>query len=190
MSHAESPSTVGSRSSLDPEAMERITAAAVDLFSNQHTEVVTAKFIALKAGVPAEHFEDHWTLGQLMALALGDLAERMAVSESSDPRARAELLATYERILVRALISGRNPATLGVRHPELDQRVVELVARTGQSERSARIRASQLCALSWGWRLFRPYLATASGLDAESDAEMDAEFDALERALAALPISG
>jgi hypothetical protein len=174
---------------VDPAIVERVVAAAVDLFSSQPTELVTVKWIALRAGVPSDVVDAHWTLEQLMGAALADLAARLGRAIRSDAPARDELMDCYERVVVRALLSGINPATLCTRFPEIERQVARRVDDFGLDERSARIRVSQLCALEWGWRLFKPHLVVACRLDDETEADLDAELRSLETALLAHPVT-
>ncbi len=150
------------------EMEQALLAAGRRLFAQHGPNGVSVRELAAAAGV--NHGLVHRYFGSkdgLLGAVLDDLAHRIAATVQDRERP-VDLddpdLDAYWRVLARAILDGRDPATLQSDFPTFR----ELVARhraAGLSAADAKERAAHVLALELGWRMFAPFLAAAAGID-------------------------
>jgi AcrR family transcriptional regulator len=153
-------------------ARTRVLDVGAKLFSAHGPRLVTMKWVAMEAEVPLEWLDDRWPSVEAL---LGDVLEHEAQQLSSAsptlPVIYGEaftsvadgVLDVYDRIMVRAILDGTEPAALQRTFPVIE-RLVAALQRDGLDEPTARARAFQIALLELGLRLLGPTLATACGL--------------------------
>jgi hypothetical protein len=142
------------------------------LFSSHGPRVVTMKWVAMEAAVPLAWLEARWaTVEALLAAVLEHEAQRLSSASPTIPIIHGEeftpvadgVLDVYDRIMVRAILDGIEPAALQGSFPLIDRLIADLRTQ-GLDEPTARARAFQLALLELGVRLLGPSLARACGL--------------------------
>jgi len=153
-------------------ARARVLEVGVKLFSTHGPRVVTMKWVAMEAAVPLGWLEDRWaTVEALLAEVLEHEARRLSSASPTLPVIHGEaftpvadgVLDVYDRIMVRAILDGIDPAALQRSFPVIDRLIADLRSQ-GLDEPTARARAFQLVLLELGLRLLGPSLARACGL--------------------------
>jgi hypothetical protein len=156
----------------DGSARARVLEVGAKLFSTHGPRPVTMKWVAMEADVPLEWLEARWP--DVQALLAEVLEHEARVLSSASPTlpvihgdgftAVADgVLDVYDRIMVRAILDGVEPASLQRSFPVIE-RLVAALQDQGFDEATARSRAFEVALLELGLRLLGPTLATACGL--------------------------
>ena len=150
-------------------AIDALVDAATDLFAERGPDGVALRQVAARAGVNYglihQYIGTREDLLQLViARAAAAAARRFAAAD--DPLDGIDVLLgkpgddRYARLLVWAILQGRDPADLVGPSPALPQ----LIDHLPDDEIDPRVRAATIAALGLGWRLFERYLVEAAGL--------------------------
>jgi TetR/AcrR family transcriptional regulator, repressor for neighboring sulfatase len=165
---------------------------AADLFAERGPAATSIRDVAARSGV--NHgliFRHLGTKDQLVGAVLDDLAQQMAdllQSGASQPTIDAQS-ERHWKVLARAILDGFPVGELQHRFPGAHRLVG--VARTRHAdETDARIAAANAMALQLGWRLFAPFLRSATGLGAVAEAELRAAVDACAEGILGIALSG
>jgi AcrR family transcriptional regulator len=160
-----------------------ILQAATDLFAERGPAATSIRDIAARSKV--NHglvFRYFGTKEQLVGAVLDHLGATTTASLETDPTgAEAQrAMDRHMRVMARTLLDGYPAGKLQTRFPGASQMFERI--RTGHdSDRSARLAVANALALQLGWRLFAPFLRSATDLDDLTDAELQqavgAEFD-------------
>jgi TetR/AcrR family transcriptional regulator, repressor for neighboring sulfatase len=165
-----------------PTGREQVAAAvleaATDLFAERGPAATSIRDIAARSkvnhGLVFRHFG---TKEQLVGAVLDHLgATTTAVLASDPPVEQAErVLDRHMRVMARTLLDGYPAGKLQTRFPGATQlfEQVRLNYDSGpDGEHRARLAVANAFALQLGWRLFAPFLRSASGLDGVPDEEL------------------
>jgi AcrR family transcriptional regulator len=170
---------------------EALVEAAADLLAEEGD--VSVRTIAAKAGVNhglVHHYFDgkdglrravldHLVEQQAARLADVDLEDPLALVEAAMRIARDDR--RFFRILSRAMLDGELPTPLQSAFPVV-RKLVGALGDAGVGD--PKVRVAEGIALTFGWMLFAPWIAAATGLGAKASARfLD---DALARHSAAL----
>jgi TetR/AcrR family transcriptional regulator, repressor for neighboring sulfatase len=160
-----------------------ILQAATDLFAERGPAATSIRDIATRSKV--NHglvFRYFGTKEQLVGAVLDHLGATTTASLQTDPTgAEAQgAMDRHMRVMARTLLDGYPAGKLQTRFPGATQMFERI--RTGHdSDRSARLAVANALALQLGWRLFAPFLRSATDLEDLTDAELQqavgAEFD-------------
>jgi AcrR family transcriptional regulator len=153
---------------------------AADLFAERGPAATSVRDIAARSGV--NHgliFRHLGTKDQLVGAVLDHLAQHTSTLLVS--RASASIVeAASERhwkVLARAILDGFPVGELQQRFPGA-ARVVDVARSRHSDDRDARIAAANALALELGWRLFGPFLRSATGLGDLADVDLRNATDA------------
>ncbi|MCX7620768.1 MAG: TetR/AcrR family transcriptional regulator [Acidimicrobiales bacterium] len=141
--------------------------AGRQLFAVRGPNSVSVRELAAVAGV--NHGLVHRYFGSkdgLLGAVLDDLAHQIADTVTSELQPidlDDSTVDAYWRVLARAILDGRDPATLQSDFPTVRALVAKGRA-DGHSPSASRERAAHVLALELGWRMFKPFLAAATGL--------------------------
>jgi TetR/AcrR family transcriptional regulator, repressor for neighboring sulfatase len=167
------------------EVVAAVLTHAADLFAERGPAATSIRDIAARSGV--NHgliFRHLGTKDQLVGAVLDYLAEE-TTAMLADGSSAAAIEAKGERqwkVLARAILDGFPVGKLQQRFPGATLLVG--LAQDGHSdEHTARIAAANAMALQLGWRLFAPFLRSATGLDDLADTDLQ---DAVNRCAAEL----
>ncbi len=170
----------------DESARARVLEVGAKLFSTHGPRPVTMKWVAMEADVPLEWLEARWpTVEALLGEVLEHEARELSSASPTVPVIHGDgftsaadgVLDVYDRIMVRAILDGAEPAALQRTFP-LIERLVAALRDQGLDEAMARSRAFELALLELGLRLLGPTLATACGL---SDGPADEAVELVRR---------
>jgi AcrR family transcriptional regulator len=166
--------------------MEAVLDAAADLFAVRGPAATSIREVAARSGVNHGLVYRHFgTKEDLVSAVLDHVSDRFndAVASGSD---RADLEAERQwRVLARAILDGYPVGRLQHRFPFVVQLMEEARRSTG-NDTAARLAAGHVVALELGWRLFEPFLRSATGLeDLDPDALWRATSDLSRRVLSA-----
>ena len=107
-------------------------------------------------------------------------------TDRPSPTAADAALDLHDRVIVRAILDGFNPAELMSHFPLLDRLVLDLISQDLE-ESAAHAQALQIAVLELGWRLFGSTVLTACRLEGDAAVDATAELRALQRRLANPP---
>jgi TetR/AcrR family transcriptional regulator, repressor for neighboring sulfatase len=153
-----------------------ILLAAAELFGERSPSQVSLRAIAARAGVNYGLIHHYFgtkeaVLTELMARASTAAADRMAEASTID-EALGVLVdpaadAAYARMLAWAMLDGTDPSRLVGASPAIARLTELLVAEAGDRDLPAdpSVLAAAMVSAILGWRLFRPFVTTAVGLD-------------------------
>jgi TetR/AcrR family transcriptional regulator, repressor for neighboring sulfatase len=167
------------------EVVAAVLTHAADLFAERGPAATSIRDIAARSGV--NHgliFRHLGTKDQLVGAVLDHLAEEMTAM-LADGSAAAAIEAKSERhwkVLARAILDGFPVGRLQQRFPGATL-LVELAQNGHSDQHAARVAAANAMALQLGWRLFGPFLRSATGLDGLPEADLQ---DAINRCAAEL----
>ncbi len=163
--------------------------AAVDLFSDLGPSAVSLRDIAARANVNLGLLHRHFgskadlvsaSLRHLVETSGPAVAERLTGPELADETARLATSTTqaYVRMLAWSLLDGADPRALQQSFPAVSA-LVRRLSQEGHDDRSARVTAAAVAALTLGWALFEPYLLVAAELEAPRADELESELSEL-----------
>src|SRR5690349_93796 len=156
----------------DDAARTRALEVGAQLFATHGPRPVTMKWVAMEAEVPLEWLEARWADVEALltdvleheAAKLSSASPTLPIIHGDDFTSVADgVLDVYDRIMVRAILDGVEPARLQRRFPVIE-RLVGALRDQGLDEATARSRAFEVALLELGLRLLGPTLATACGL--------------------------
>ncbi len=159
--------------------MEAVLEAATDLFARQGPAVTSIREVATRSGVNHGLVYRHFgTKDQLVAAVLDHASDQLDRAIESGSGETASVAERQWRVLARAILDGYPVGRLQHRFPVVGQLMTEARRRT-DDDTAARLAAGHVVALELGWRLFEPFLRSATGLE-------DMEAEALWRATSAM----
>jgi AcrR family transcriptional regulator len=144
--------------------MEAVLDAAADLFASQGPAATSIREVATRSGVNHGLVYRHFgTKEELVSAVLDHVSTRFneAVASGSD---QTDMVAEQQwRVLARAILDGYPVGRLQHHFPFVVQLVEEARLSTAD-DTAARLAAGHVVALELGWRLFEPFLRSATGL--------------------------
>ena len=160
------------------EVAAAVLEAATDLFAERGPAATSIRDIAARSNV--NHglvFRHFGTKDQLVGAVLDHLgATTTAVLQADPSSAEAErAMDRHMRVMARTLLDGYPAGKLQTRFPgasQLLERIRPAHRQGPEGDRSARLAVANAFALQFGWRLFAPFLRSATGLDELTDAEL------------------
>jgi TetR/AcrR family transcriptional regulator, repressor for neighboring sulfatase len=160
------------------EVVAAILDAATDLFAERGPAATSIRDIAARSKV--NHglvFRYFGTKDQLVGSVLDHLGATTTELMQADPAApEAErALDRHIRVMARTLLDGYPAGKLQTRFPGASALFDSVRATRDpgrEGDRSARLAVANAFALQFGWRLFAPFLRSATGLDELTDEEM------------------
>ena len=165
---------------------------AADLFAERGPAATSIRDVAARSGV--NHglvFRHLGTKDQLVGAVLDRLGRQMGDlldSGASQPLIEAAV-ERHSKVIARAILDGFAVGELQHRFPGAS-RVVEIAREQHADETTARVAAANTLALQMGWRLFGPFLRSATGLGHLPDAQLRAAVDTCAAQLLGTPPSG
>jgi AcrR family transcriptional regulator len=156
------------------EVVAAVLTHAADLFAERGPAATSIRDVATRSGV--NHgliFRHLGTKDQLVGAVLEHLARQTsALLESSGSRAAIEAQSErHWKVLARAILDGFPVGELQQRFPGATM-LVDVARDLHPTETEARIAAANTLALQLGWRLFEPFLRSATGLGGLTEAEL------------------
>ncbi|MCV7100987.1 TetR/AcrR family transcriptional regulator [Mycobacterium palustre] len=155
-----------------------ILEAATDLFAERGPAATSIRDIAARSNV--NHglvFRHFGTKDQLVGAVLDHLGATTTELLQADPSsAEAErAMDRHLRVMARTLLDGYPAGKLQTRFPGASQLLERIRPAYGpgrEGDRGARLAVANAFALQFGWRLFAPFLRSATGLDDMTDDEL------------------
>jgi TetR/AcrR family transcriptional regulator, repressor for neighboring sulfatase len=160
------------------EVAPAILEAATDLFAERGPAATSIRDIAARSkvnhGLVFRHFG---TKDQLVGAVLDHLGATTTELLQADPSsAEAErAMDRHLRVMARTLLDGYPAGKLQKRFPGASQLLERVRPAHGpgrKGDRTARLAVANAFALQFGWRLFAPFLRSATGLDDMTDDEL------------------
>jgi len=156
------------------EVVAAILDAATELFAERGPAATSIRDIAARSKV--DHglvFRYVGTKEKLVGAVLDHLGATTTALLEVDPTApEAErALDRHMRVMARTLLDGYPAGKLQSRFPGATL-LFDRVRATRDDDRGARLAVANAFALQLGWRLFAPFLRSATGLDELTDDEM------------------
>lgn len=148
------------------EVVAAILDSAAEMFAERGPAAASIRDIAARAhvnhGLVFRHFG---TKEKLVAAVLDHLAAKLAAltDGGASPAEIEPAAAIHLRVIARALLDGFPVGKLQSSFPAA-ARLLEGIRPEHESEESARLGASHAIALLLGWRLFEPFVRSATGL--------------------------
>ena len=144
-----------------------ILAAAADLFAERGPASTSIRDIASRSGV--NHglvFRHFGTKEQLIGAVLDHLGQNLTtlIESGAPPEDLEAALDRHWRVMARALLDGFPAAKLQARFPTIEL-MLDQVRPRHSNDFSARMAVANAAALQLGWRLFEPFLRSASGIE-------------------------
>jgi len=170
------------------EEVERaLVEAAAVLFGARGPEAVSVRDIATEAGVNHGLVHRYFgskdgLLGAVLDRLAADVADHLAAGDAS-PR-EVDVVDRYWRVLARAILDGKQVATLQHDFPTVGLLKDALAREHGYDEREAARRTAHILALELGWRMFEPFLVTSAQLAADDESARRASLTDATRRLA------
>jgi AcrR family transcriptional regulator len=149
------------------EVVASTLAAAADLFAERGPAATSIRDIATRSrvnhGLVYRHFG---TKERLVGAVLDHLGESLtALLDDGAPADEIEkAMDRHMRVMARALLDGYPVGQLQSHFPNVAMLVDRVVPRF-DDEQEGRLAAANAVALQMGWRLFEPFLRSATGLD-------------------------
>jgi AcrR family transcriptional regulator len=174
------------------EVVAAVLTHAADLFAERGPAATSIRDVAARSGV--NHgliFRHLGTKDQLVGAVLDHLAQQLSDLVASGAPT-SEIEARSERqwtVIARAILDGFAVGELQHRFPGAAM-VVDMAREHHADEAAARIAAANALALQLGWRLFGPFLRSATGLGDLSDAQLRAAVDTCAAGLLGTASSG
>ncbi|MCV7229499.1 TetR/AcrR family transcriptional regulator [Mycolicibacterium komossense] len=172
-----------------PSVVPAILTAAAELFADQGPSQTSLRQVAARAGVNYGLVFRHFgTKEQLVGAVLDDLGRRVADligRHITGPEFDAAV-DIHSRVMARATLDGYPTDTLQTSHPGIAVLIDELKEQH-ETDLDARLAAAHSVALQLSWRLFEPYLRSATGLGELPSSELNA---AIDQAAAVLGAAG
>jgi AcrR family transcriptional regulator len=143
-----------------------VLAAAAELFSEKGPTATSVRDIAARSGVNHGLVYRHFgTKEELVAAVLDHLTDDVAAKADSGA-GEETLIASLERhwrVVARAILDGYPVGRLQRRFPYV-ARLVDRARPHHPDDFAARLAAGNAAALELGWRLFEPFLRSATGI--------------------------
>jgi TetR/AcrR family transcriptional regulator, repressor for neighboring sulfatase len=162
------------------EIVAAVLAHAADLFAERGPAATSIRDVAARSGVNQGLIFRHiGTKAQLVGAVLDQLAQHTSTRLESGASAAA-IEAEGERhwkVLARAILDGFPVGELQRRFPGASM-LVEHAQEAHADEHAARVAAANALALQLGWRLFGPFLRSATGLGDVAEDELRKDVDA------------
>lgn len=158
------------------EVVAAALAAAAELFAEQGPAATSIRDIAARSKVNHGLIYRHFgTKDQLVGAVLDHLGGRLtALLDAGGPADEIDrTMDQHMRLMARALLDGYPVGRLQTRFPGVTRLLGQVLPRF-EDERSGRLAVANAVALQLGWRMFEPFLRSATGLDSLSDDEMRA----------------
>jgi AcrR family transcriptional regulator len=156
------------------EVVRAVVDVAIDLFSKQGYTAVSLRQVAAAAGVNPGLVHRYIGSKEDVLRAVFDrfnyeLEEGpYAVTAPPLSPGAEQIIYAQQRIIAHLTLEGYDVSVFRTQSPMADLILATIHDRVDVDDRTARIRAVQILALGLGWRLFEPFLLSATGLD-ESD---------------------
>jgi TetR/AcrR family transcriptional regulator, repressor for neighboring sulfatase len=161
------------------EVVAAVLAGAAELFAERGPAATSIRDIAARSGV--NHgliFRHLGTKEQLVGAVLDQLAAQTSAGLGSGEQ--------HWKVLARAILDGYPVGELQQRFPGADM-VVDLARAGHPDDRDARIAAANSLALQLGWRLFGPFLRSATGLTDIPEADLRSAVDTCATSILGAP---
>ncbi|WP_029107061.1 TetR/AcrR family transcriptional regulator [Mycobacterium sp. URHD0025] len=158
------------------EVVAAALAAAAELFAEQGPAATSIRDIAARSKVNHGLIYRHFgTKDQLVGAVLDHLGGMLtALLDAGGPADEIDrTMDQHMRLMARALLDGYPVGRLQTRFPGVTRLLGQVLPRF-EDERSGRLAVANAVALQLGWRMFEPFLRSATGLDSLSDDEMRA----------------
>ncbi|OBB11839.1 TetR family transcriptional regulator [Mycolicibacterium setense] len=158
------------------EVVAAALAAAAELFAAQGPAATSIRDIAARSKVNHGLIYRHFgTKDQLVGAVLDHLGGRLTdLLDAGGPADEIDrTLDQHMRLMARAVLDGYPVGRLQTRFPGVTRLLGQVLPHFAD-ERSGRLAVANAVALQLGWRLFEPFLKSATGLDSLSDDEMRA----------------
>ncbi|WP_454788836.1 TetR/AcrR family transcriptional regulator [Mycolicibacterium lutetiense] len=162
------------------EVVAATLSAAAELFAEQGPAATSIRDIAARSKVNHGLIYRHFgTKDQLVGAVLDHLGARLtALLDGDGPADEIErAMDQHMRLMARALLDDYPVGRLQTRFPGVT-RLLGQVLPGFEDEHSGRLAVANAVALQLGWRLFEPFLKSATGLDSISDDEARAAMSA------------
>lgn len=150
--------------------------AAAELFAERGPAATSIRDIATRSKVNHGLIYRHFgTKEQLVGAVLDHLGGRLTALLDDGDRAVEidEAMDQHMRLMARALLDGYSVGQLQTRFPGVTRLLGQVLPRF-DDEQSGRLAVANAVALQLGWRLFEPFLKSATGLDAIGDDDVRA----------------
>jgi AcrR family transcriptional regulator len=181
-----------------PRGREEVERALVDaaatLFGARGPEAVSVRDIASEAGVNHGLVHRYFgskegLLGAVLDRLAADVAAQLSTGAAGAPGTDGtdDVVDRYWRVLARAILDGRQVATLQHEFPTVGLVKQALVYEHGYEEPEAARRAAHILALEMGWRMFEPFLVRAAELEDDEPADRRRSLADASRRLAGDP---
>ncbi|MDH6196960.1 AcrR family transcriptional regulator [Mycobacterium frederiksbergense] len=162
------------------EVVAAALSAAAELFAERGPAATSIRDIAARSKVNHGLIYRHFgTKEQLVGAVLEHLGGRLTTMLDGDAPADEieQNLDQHMRVMARALLDGYPIGQLQTRFPGVARLLGQVLPRF-DDERSARLAVANAVALQLGWRLFEPFLRSATGLEEVSDDDVRGEVGA------------
>jgi AcrR family transcriptional regulator len=174
------------------EVVAAVLTHAADLFAERGPAATSIRDVAARSGV--NHglvFRHLGTKDQLVGAVLDHLAQQLAaLLEAGAPRQDIEAASERQwKVLARTILDGFAVGELQHRFPGAAM-VVDTARQHHADETAARIAAANSIALHMGWRLFEPFLRSATGLGDLTETGLRAAVDSCAAGLLGTSPSG
>lgn len=156
------------------EVVAAALSAAAELFAERGPAATSIRDIAAKSKVNHGLIYRHFgAKEQLVGAVLEHLGARLTALLDGEGPADAieQTMDQHMRVMARALLDGYPIGRLQTRFPGVTKLLGQVLPRF-EDERSGRLAVANAVALQLGWRLFEPFLRSATGLDPISDDEI------------------
>jgi len=169
--------------------MEAVLDAAADLFAERGLAATTIREVAARSGVNHGLVYRHFgTKETLVAAVLDHESDRFNEAVTSGAAGTVDVAERQWRVLARAILDGYQVGRLQRRFPFVTQLMDE--ARRGtDDDTEARLAAGHVVALELGWRLFEPFIRSATGLQDLAGTELWRATNDLSRHILSAPVA-
>jgi AcrR family transcriptional regulator len=156
------------------EVIAAVLTHAADLFAERGPAATSIRDIAVRSGV--NHglvFRYLGTKDQLVGAVLNHLADEMALllSTGVSPDVIEAKTERHWKVMARAILDGFPVGQLQQRFPTAAM-LVKHAEHSHHNELAGRMAAANTIALELGWRLFEPFLRSATGIEKVSAADL------------------
>ncbi|WP_135453044.1 TetR/AcrR family transcriptional regulator [Mycobacterium sp. DL99] len=162
------------------EVVAAALSAAAELFAEHGPAATSIRDIAARSKVNHGLIYRHFgTKEQLVGAVLDHLGGRLTVLlDDGGPADEIDrTMDQHMRLMARALLDGYPVGRLQTQFPGVTRLLGQVLPRF-EDERTGRLAVANAVALQLGWRLFEPFLKSATGLDSISDDDVRATVSA------------
>ncbi|MGV0813261.1 helix-turn-helix domain-containing protein [Mycolicibacterium boenickei] len=156
------------------EVVAAALSAAAELFAERGPAATSIRDIAARSKVNHGLIYRHFgAKEQLVGAVLDHLGARLTalLDAGGDADEIEQTMDQHARVIARALLDGYPVGQLQTRFPGVTRLLGQVLPRF-DDERTGRLAVANAVALQLGWRLFEPFLKSATGLDPISDDEV------------------